>query len=246
LVTAWCYALFHPPEAPAHADDLALAVAALANHRRDMAGEDGIHRFECGRAVVVDAEEAADVVTLRRQGIDCTSAQEPRQAIQTRSGLGIEAVVCQIPFAADHEYVAPHVVPIPTRVGERMSPTKLCNILEAHTVMQHRHPGRDSTSNDGQITPALELCCCSRDRHSLTLRLTRVVRVIVPTLLHKESFSPLARSQQDNSPRRHPRRPPSPTIALMLDVFLALVCRSLLPPECAALATPSIGLCDRA
>ena len=169
-----------------------------------MAGEDGIHRFECGRAAVGDGEEAADVVTLRRQGIDCTLAQEPRQAIQTRSGLGIEAVVCQIPFAADHEYVAPYVVPIPTRMGERMSPTKLCNILEARTVMQHRHPGRDSTSNDGQITPALELCSCSRDRHSLTLRLTRVVRVIVPTLLHKERVSHRWPFPAGQLPRRHP------------------------------------------
>lgn len=181
---------------------------------------------------------------LRRQEIDRTLAQEPRQAIQTRRGLGIEAVVCQIPLAADHEHVAPHVVPIPTRVGKRMSPTNLCNVLEAHTVMQPRHPGRDSTSNDGQITPALELYCCSRDRHSLTLRLTRVVRVIVPTFVTRKS-SPRWPVPSRATPPKFTQGVLRVRLSHLLGLFLALVCRSLLPPECAALATPSIGLSVR-
>src|SRR5262245_48661978 len=44
--------LLQPHEAPAHADDFALAVAALADHRCDVAREDGVHRLEAGAAIV--------------------------------------------------------------------------------------------------------------------------------------------------------------------------------------------------
>ena len=93
------------------------------------------------------------------------SAQEPRETIKTRIGLSIEAVVCQIPFAANREHVVANVIPITSGTRKRVPPTKLRHMFEAGAAVQLRHPRRDGASNDCQITPATELCPRSCNRH---------------------------------------------------------------------------------
>jgi hypothetical protein len=93
------------------------------------------------------------------------STQESGQAVQTRIRLGIEAVVRQIPFAADRQHTVAHIIPIPPGMRQRVPPAKLGHIAEPGRAVQLRHPGRDGVPNDGQIPPAVQLSGGSRDRH---------------------------------------------------------------------------------
>ena len=64
------FSFLEAEKAPAHQDDLAPAIFGLAHHRRHVPGEDGVHRFERGAAVVRDAEEAPDVILFGREGVE--------------------------------------------------------------------------------------------------------------------------------------------------------------------------------
>src|SRR5262245_47133102 len=96
------------------------------------------------------------------------SAQELREAIQTRIRLSIEAVFGQIPFAADLQHPITDVIPV-SRVRKGVSPTKLRHLFEAEAFLHVRHPCRKCTLNDCQIAPATKLCARSCYSHDCCL-----------------------------------------------------------------------------